>query len=288
MFKLTRRATFSAAALLLPAFPACAAGNANDDLQTLEKSTGARIGVAVLNTGDGRTISFRESERFIMCSSFKLSLAAAVLQRAEAGQENLDSVVHYQKSDLLAVSPATTKNVVTGMTVEALCQAAVIYSDNTAASLLLALIGWPAGVTKFWRALGDQTSRLDRTEPALNVPDGDKDTTTPLAMLGNLRAILLGEALKPASRQKLLDWMGASTTGALMLRAGLPKTWTVGDKTGRYVQEPYNAAIDLAIATPPGRKPLLITAFTMNGRGDDAAHQALLADIGRIVAGALA
>ena len=127
------------------------------------------------------------------------------------------------------------------------------------------------------RSLRDETSRLDRTEPALNVPDGDKDTTTPVAMLGNLKTILLGEALKPQSRQKLRSWMEANTTGNLMLRAGLPKSWIVGDKTGRYAHDAYNAAIDLAIATPPGGKPVLITAFTMNGSGDDAAHQAVLA-----------
>jgi beta-lactamase class A len=121
-------------------------------------------------------------------------------------------------------------------------------------------------------------------EPALNVPDGDKDTTTPAAMLGNLKRLLLGDALALDSRKRLLDWMAASTTGSAMLRAGLPKDWKAGDKTGRYAQGTYNAAIDLAIVTPPGRKPILIAAFTMNSRGDDAAHQAVLADIGRIAA----
>jgi beta-lactamase class A len=284
MPQLTRRIALSGFALLLPTFQARASGTASDDLGALEKSTGARIGVAALDTGNGRTISYRETERFIMCSSFKLSLAAAVLRRAEAGQEKLDRIIHYQKSDLLAVSPATTRNLSTGMTVEALCQAAVVYSDNTAATLLIASIGGPQGVTNFWRSLGDRTSRLDRIEPALNVPDGDKDTTTPSAILGDLKAMLLDDALPFDSRQRLLNWLAASTTGNAMVRAGLPKDWAVGDKTGRYVQEPDNAAIDLAIATPPGRKPILIAAFTMNSRGDDAAHQAVLADIGKIVA----
>ena len=288
MLQLTRRDTLAVAALLLSALPVCDAGTASDELGALEKSSGAHIGVAAFDTGNGRTISYRESERFIMCSSFKLSLAAAVLQRAAAGRENLDRAIHYQKDDLLAVSPATTKNLATGMTVEALCEAAVIYSDNTAASLLIASIGGPSGVTNFWRSLGDETSRLDRVEPALNVPDGDKDTTTPAAMQGNLKVLLLGDALAPDSRKRLLDWMVASSTGSAMLRAGLPKDWKAGDKTGRYAQGAYNAAIDLAIVTPPGRKPILIAAFTMNSRGDDAAHQAVLAEIGRIAAVRLA
>jgi beta-lactamase class A len=282
--EISRRAVLGGALALIPALKASAAGSW-DQFAALEKSSGARIGVAAINTGNGRTIFYRESQRFLMCSSFKLSLAAAVLARAEAGQESLDRVIHYQQSDLLEVSPATTKNLAAGMRIEDLAKAAVIYSDNTAASLLLAAIGGPPGMTKFWRSLGDETSRLDRTEPALNVPDGDKDTTTPVAMLGNLKTMILGEALKSESRQKLKDWMTANTTGDLMLRAGLPKNWTVGDKTGRYAQGAYNAAIDIAIATPPGGKPVLITAFTMNGSGDDLAHQALLAEIGRVVAG---
>jgi beta-lactamase class A len=281
--RISRRALLGGALALVPAWPALAAGSWNQ-FAALEKSSGARIGVGAIDTGNGRAIFYRESERFIMCSSFKLSLVAAVLARADAGQERLDRVVRYQQSDLLDVSPATTKNLAIGMAVADLCEAAVIYSDNTAANLLLASIGGPDGVTKFWRSLGDETSRLDRNEPQLNVPDGDKDTTTPVAMLGNLKTMLLGDTLKPQSRQKLLNWMAANTTGELMLRAGLPKAWTVGDKTGRYGQGAYNAAIDLAIATPPGGKPVLIAAFTMNASGDDIAHQAVLADIGRIIA----
>jgi beta-lactamase class A len=284
--RLTRRALVGAAALLFPAARLLAA--TRDQFVVLEKRTGARIGVAAVDTGNGATLFYRESERFIMCSSFKLSLAAAVLARAAAGRENLDRVVHYKKADLLSTSPATSRAVATGMSVEELCHAAVIYSDNTAADLLLQSVGGPAGVTDFWRSLGDTTSRLDRIEPALNVPDGDKDTTTPIAMLGNLKTMLLGDALPTASRQKLLDWMNANTTGDLMLRAGLPKGWTIGDKTGRYAQGSYNAAIDLAIAVPPARKPLLMTAFTMNGDGDGGAHQALLAEIGKILAAAFA
>jgi beta-lactamase class A len=284
---ISRRSLLGGAMACLPAARAWALASW-DQFAALESSSGARIGVAAIDTGNGRTLFWRESERFLMCSSFKLSLAAAVLARADAGKEKLDRVIRYQKSELLEVSPATSANLATGMRVDALCQAAVIASDNTAANLLLASLGGPAGVTAFWRSLGDESSRLDRIEPLLNLPDGERDTTTPCAMLGNLKTMLLDDALSNASRARLLDWLAASTTGSAMLRAGLPKDWAVGDKTGRYAQGTYNAAIDLAIATPPGRKPILIAAFTMNGRGDDAAHQAVLADIGKIVATAFA
>jgi beta-lactamase class A len=268
-----------------------AAGGENDAraaLQALERRSGGRIGLTVTDTADGRTLRYREDERFLMCSSFKLSLAAAVLKRAEGEPGLLARVIHYTNDDLLPVSPATTKNLAAGMKVEDLCEAAVIYSDNAAANLLLAEIGGPPAVTQFWRSVGDTVSRLDRKEPALNVPDGDKDTTTPAAMLNTLQHMLLGTALSETSQRMLRGWMRRNTTGDAMLRAGLPKSWIVGDKTGRYTSEKGNAIADLAIATPPGRKPIVIASFAMNGDGDDAAHQAVIAEVGAIVAAAFA
>src|SRR6185312_6461384 len=159
----------------------------------------------------------------------------------------------YTKEQLLGVSPATTKNLARGMTVAELCEAAVIYSDNCAANLLLAAAGGPGAVTAFWRRLGDTVTRLDKIEMALNLPDGEKDTTTPAAMMGNLQAMLLGDALSFASRDRLLGWMHANTTGAAML-------------------------------TPPGRAPILIACYTQGGPPDDTARSAVLAQVGRIIA----
>lgn len=241
----------------------------------LEQSTGARIGVAAWDSGSGKTITHRADERFIPCSSFKLSLAALVLSRTDRAAEKLDRVIHYPPPTL-GVSPATRKNQATGMTVVDLCEAAVIYSDNTAANLLLEAVGGPAGVTAFWRSLGDRTSRLDDNEPALNDPDPVRNTATPAAMLGNLKTLLLGEALSASSRTRLLGWMYANTTGATTLKAGLPPEWKVGDKTGRNPSEGFIA--DLAIITPPNRKPILAVVYTAK------ANDAVVASVGKIIA----
>ena len=276
------------AALLLPAAAEAQAlyAEPSQALRDLEAKSGARIGVAAVDYNSGKLICWREGERFIMCSTFKLSLAAATLSRADADQQDLNRVIHYSKSDLLDVSPVTTRNVDTGMRVVDLCEAAILYSDNTAANLLLTELGGPQALTQWWREIGDTLTHLDRREPALNVPDGDKDTTTPAAMLGNLKSMLLGNGVSAQSRARLMQWMAASTTGGAMLRAGVPSNWVVGDKTGRWSSnDPTQGATnDLAILTPPGRKPILIAAYTMGGKGDDTARQAVLADIGRIVA----
>jgi len=283
-----RRLVLAGSALLLPV--SASAREAGDAVVALEKSSGARIGLAALDTGTGRSLFNRADQRFLMCSSFKLSLAAAMLVRADAGREHLDRLVHYDRP-VLGVSPATTRNWPNGMTIAQLCEAICIYSDNTAADVLLGEIGGPKAMTAFWRSIGDSTTRLDRIEPALNVPDGDRDTTTPAAMLGTLKKLLLGDVLSAASRAQLLAWMHANTTGMQMLRAGLPANWQVGDKTGHWMSSTNldaAAVNDLAIITPPGRAPILAVALTRGGSPDDDTRVRVLADIGRILGAAFA
>lgn len=169
------------------------------------------------------------------------------------------------------------------MTVDALAQAIVTLSDNTAANLLLAKVGGPAGFTQFVRSLGDTVTRLDRDEPALNSnhPGDARDTTSPRAMVGLMRCVLCGDVLSPASRNHLLGWMRACDTGKDRLRAGLPPAWTVGDKTGTGQRGAVN---DVAIALPPGRAPILVAAYLSDGEAGLAALTAAHAEIGRLVA----
>ena len=245
----------------------------------LVEQLGMRLGVAALDTGNGRMLLHRADERFMMCSTFKLILAAAILRRVERGRERLERVIRYTQADLLGVSPVTRANASKELSVEALCAAAIHVSDNAAANLLLESLGGPSEITSFFRTIGDSTSRLDRNELSLNNKDEEKDTTTPRAMLMNLRALLSGDVLNANSRRKLTDWMRGVTTGLSLFRVGLPAEWQVGDKTGRNVAGAIN---DIAIAWPPDRAPVLICAYT------EGANDSVLADIGRAVVKALA
>lgn len=250
-------------------------------LAALERKHGGRLGVAIFDTDSGKGVTHRADERFLMCSTFKLLLAATVLARVDAGKEKLGRRIVFGKDALLDYAPVTSKHVgPPGMTIAALCEAAVTLSDNTAANLLLTEIGGPAAVTRHVRSLGDPVTRLDRTEPTLNRWDGDKDTTTPAWMLRDMQSLLLGKALSDSSREQLADWLLHSQTGADSLRAGLPVGWREGDKTG----SGNTANNDIAIVWPPGRKPLLVTAYYDNPRIDAAARKVLLAEVGRIVA----
>ncbi len=256
-------------------------------LAALEARTGGRLGVVALDTGTGRRLAHRGGERFPLCSTFKVLLAGAVLQKVDRGETRLDRRLPFGKADLLAYAPVTTARVAEGgMTVGDLCAAAVEVSDNTAANLLLGDLGGPAAVTAFARALGDPRTRLDRTEPTLNEarPGDPRDTTTPEAMVGSLRALLLGPTLGPESRARLEGWMAACTTGRTRLRAGLPPDWAAGDKTGSGARGTAN---DIAILRPPHRAPILVAAYLTGSTASDSGRDAVLAEVGRLVVEAL-
>lgn len=264
--------------------PVSAAAQAR--LAALEAHAGGRLGVMALDTGTGRRIAHRGEARFPLCSTFKVLLAGAVLARVERGRERLDRPIAYTTADLLDHAPVTAARVAEGrMTVEALCAAAVEASDNTAANLLLQVLGGPAEVTVFARSLGDPVTRLDRTEPTLNtaIPGDPRDTTSPAAMVEALKAMLLGGALEPASCQRLEGWMRGCLTGGDRLKAGLPVTWIVGDKTGSGARGTVN---DVAVLRPPGRAPILVAAYYTGSRATMKDRNAVLAEVGRIVAAA--
>lgn len=248
----------------------------------LERRHGGRLGVAVLDTATAHLAVHRGDERFAMASTFKFVAAAFVLARVDRGEESLDRRIVYGRDQLVTYSPATEKHAGgDGMTVGEICDAAVTLSDNTAGNLLLDGFGGPAALTAFMRSLGDSASRLDRRETELNeaTPGDPRDTTTPAAMLGILRATVLGTALSPPSRERLAAWLIANKTGDKRLRAGVPPGWRVGDKTGT---GEHNATNDIGVIWPPGRAPILVAAYYAEARASAGERNAVLAEVGRL------
>ncbi len=252
-------------------------------LAAVEARVGGRLGVAAIDTGNGRRIEYRAGERFALCSTFKVLLAAAVLARVDSREESLGRRLAYGPADLLEYAPVTKAHLAEGgLPVSALCAAAVGVSDNTAANLLLATIGGPQGLTRYVRGFGDEVTRLDRSEPALNanLPGDPRDTTTPAAMAADLEKLVLGRVLSRPSREQLLAWLAASKTGGARLRAGFPPTWRVVDKTGTGANGATN---DVAIAWHPGRSPIVVAAYLTDSSAPLPEREAALAEVGRIV-----
>jgi beta-lactamase class A len=284
---LVDRRSLLASLCWMAASPAFAA-EAPPELESNERESGGRIGVYAENLATGTKLAWRADERFVMCSTFKASLAACVLARVDRGEEQLAAMIPYGQTDLLEYAPVAKQNLSAGkMSVSEMCKASVELSDNTCANLLLARIGGPAALTSFWRSLGDTTSRLDHNEPELNrsPPGNPNDTTTPAAMAANLHRLVLGESLSPASRAQLTEWMVGCKTGANRLRGGLPGSWKIGDKTGSNGKD---AAGDVAVAWPKPDTPVVIAAYTQGGTPNAAQIEAVFARIGRIVTERLA
>lgn len=252
----------------------------------LEAAHGARLGVFAVDTASGRSVAYREGERFPMASTFKGLACGALLHRHPLSSGFFEQVIRYPRTDLVEYSPVTEKHVDTGMTVAALCDAAITVSDNTAGNQLLKLLGGPAGFTAFLRTLGDTTSRLDRWETELNTatPGDERDTTTAAALAADYRALVVGDALAEPERNRLKSWLLAGATGGNRIRAGLPADWTVGNKTGTPA---YGSALDVAVAWPPGRAPLVIAVLTTKSEQDAEPDNALVAAATRAAVAAL-
>lgn len=263
---------------------ASAAASTGQEFQRLEEEFDARLGVFALDTGTGEEVAHRADERFAYASTVKALAVGAVLRQNTVGE--LAKVLTYTEDDLVAHSPVTERHVGAGMTLREVCDAALRYSDNTAANLLFAELGGPEGLEAALREIGDEVTSVDRIETELNeaAPGDDRDTSTPRAMAVSLQAYALGGALEEDRQEILVDMMLRNTTGDGLVRAGVPDDWEVADKTGG---GGYGTRNDIAVLWPPDGAPVVMAI--MSGRGEEGAayDDALIAEAASVVAGVL-
>jgi beta-lactamase class A len=288
LMRVRRGAAGAAGILALVALPACGQGtteparaaadtrpsvlsvaSTDREFEALERDFDARLGVYALDTGTGREVAYQADERFAYASTFKSLLAGAVLR--EYGLEGIDEVITYSRDDLVNPTSFVTENFVeTGMSLRELCAATLWYSDNAAANLLLDAIGGPEGLERVLEGLGDDVSEMDRYEPEMSdgTPGDIRDTSTPRAFTGDLRAFLLGDALERDERELLRTWMATNTTGETLIAAGLPDTWTVADKSGT---AGYGGRNNIAVVWPEdGGNPIVMAV--MSSRDEENAE----------------
>ncbi|WP_206427815.1 class A beta-lactamase [Bacillus sp. FJAT-42376] len=245
----------------------------------LEKQFDARLGVYAIDTGTNRTVVYRPDERFAYASTFK-ALAAGVLLKQNP-IDSLDEVITYTKDDLVTYSPITEQHVDTGMTLREICDAAIRYSDNTAANLLLQKLGGPNGFEKGLREIGDHVTEADRFETDLNtaIPGDIRDTSTARALATSLKAFTVDGVLPNEKRAILTDWMRRNTTGDELIRAAVPKGWEVGDKTGA---GDYGTRNDIAVIWPPNRDPIIIAILSTRDTKDATYDNELIAKAAKV------
>lgn len=252
----------------------------------LEKRLGGRLGVSLVKFDGSILFGYRSEDRFAMCSTFKTSLAAAILEKVEAGEIDLSEEIAFGEADLVSYRPVIDANLEKGrLSIEELCKAAVQLSDNVAANLLLRKIGGPEALTAFFRLHGDNVTRLDRWETELNEnAQGDpRDTTSPLAVSSLMVHLLFGTGLEIEQQATLREWMEGTKTGADKIRAGVPEGWNVGNKTGTGLPTAL-AVNDTAFLLSPGGKAGFLSIYMDRPTAGMEDVKRTFSNIGRLAA----
>jgi len=254
--------------------------DADQQLGQLEKEYDARLGIYAIDTGTGRTVSYRPDERFAYTSTFKPLAAGALLLKKPL--DELDKVITFKKEDLVTYSPVTEKHVEKGMTLREISDAAIRYSDNTAGNLLLKELGGPGGLEKVLQEIGDPITKPERYETDLNeaVPGDIRDTSTPKALATTLKAFAVDGVLPAEKQEVLVDWLKRNTTGDELIRAAVPEGWAVGDKTGA---GSYGTRNDIAIIWPPNQAPIVMAVLSSRTEQDASYDNALIAKAAKVV-----
>ncbi|MEV5810516.1 class A beta-lactamase [Streptomyces parvulus] len=256
-------------------------------LAALERAHGARLGVFAWNTVSDRIVRHRGDELFPACSVSKTPAVAAVLRDLDRDGEFLRKVIRYGAADVdrSGYAPVTglPENLANGMQVSDLCAAAITHSDNTAMNLILKELGGPTAVTRFCRSVGDTVTRLDRWEPELNSAEPGRvtDTTSPVAMGKTYARLVLTGTLGAADRDRLKGWLLANTTGDNRLKAGLPASWIVAEKTGT---GDYGTTNDVGVAWTDKGEPVVLAVLSTKADAEAAADEPLLAGAARVIA----
>ncbi len=215
-------------------------------LAALATENPGEYGIAALDLATGATVSFNGDRAFPMASTMKVAVAAVYLSQVDAGRRSLDDTIG-------------------GISAGRLIDLMITRSNNRATDLLLASLGGPAVIDGWLRTHGLSGIRVDRTIAQLLRDRRDlrdvRDSSTPAAMLGLLRLVDTGNVLRPESRALLMDMMRRCETGSNRIRALLPPTARVENKTGTL--NGYTG--DVGFLTLPDGRRIAVAFFARYG-----------------------
>jgi beta-lactamase class A len=216
-------------------------------VSALQPDLSAAYGVLVEDIGSGARLSVNETGVFQSGSVYKLALAWEVLRRVDAGRLSLDAPIEVLDEDTLEVEPFGGPASGDTPTVREALRAMFEVSSNSAAHLLLRLVGR----TEFNSAMDDLALYQTR------VPEqhGDGDAVTSAEDVGRLlRLIATGAGLSPSSHAEVLDLLAQGGTPDA-LRETLPDEVCVLDKTGN-LEDASN--VGALLQTPRGMVILVV------------------------------
>ncbi|MBU5265663.1 class A beta-lactamase [Virgibacillus proomii] len=245
-----------------------------DVFRKLEEEYDTKLGIYALDTGTNQIVSYRAEDRFAYASTHKVLSVGVLLQQNDINK--LEEGILIKEDDLVNYNPITEKHVGEQMTWREISDASIRYSDNAAANHILEQIGGPEGFKKALRDIGDDVTNPERIEPYLNQvkPGETRDTSTPKALATSLYSFTIGDALTKEKQDLLVDWLKRNTTGDNLIRAGVPKGWGVGDKSG---SASYGTRNDIGIIWPPNEDPIILAVLSSQAEEDAEANDELIA-----------
>lgn len=317
--------SFAAASSLGPQAGAAAARHeASDSLQRAlaryaEEARPGILGISVSDLQSGRTWQVNAAEPFPLMSVFKAPLGATVLSESDRGILSLRRTVRITRAELMTAGrsqiAASFRGAEETFTVGQLLEAAVSHSDNTAADVLLELVGGPGAVTAFLRDHGIRGMRVDRGEEEIaeqfevsteqkaeesqqtpvareaRLRSGyeaflkdPRDRATPDAAVEFLEKLWRGQLLSPDSTRLLLRLLYGQTVPQ-RLRAGIPSGVRLADKCGTsYSIEGMTAAFnDIGILTWPDGHTVIVAVFLRASHAPEERMSALFKGIAQAV-----
>jgi beta-lactamase class A len=267
----------------VPDPPDPAAAAFREAVAAAEAESGGVVGVTAVHVESGRRLSVRGGEAFQMASVFKVPVAIAALGAVEKGVLRLEQEVEIRKADRRKIGPLDDEWK-PGMRVRVarMVDVMLVYSDNTAADRLIALLGGPSAVEKDLAARGVTGVRISLDERGMGAAmrkdlaafeRGDQNGASPDALAALLRRLFRGELLPRARTDFILDAMRRCATGDRRLRAGLADGAEVRDKTGTV----GSCSNDAGIITLPDGTHLVLAVFVRGGASAAARDRAIAA-----------
>jgi beta-lactamase class A len=297
-------------------------------LMKLAAESDGRVGICVSNVTALEPVCVNGDQKFPLQSVMKLVVGAAVMEAIDHKKLLLSDVIVVRPENASPgpqdfaniVRSKGSLNV----TIEELLRRAVVDSDSTSVDVLIERLGGVAMIQAFLKRIDADSINIDRDERHLQAEsvglvwkseyaDSDKfevavkslpkeiqnaawnlylkdsrDTATPNGMAHFLQALARGKILSETSTQRLLAVMKATVTGRDRLKAGTPKGWDLGHKTGtgRTWQGITSATNDVGVLTAPDGGQVVVAVFVAESKRSNEQRAAIIANVAKLVTSA--
>jgi beta-lactamase class A len=248
-----------------------------------------KVSVACSLPGSDLNCDFNPHARPPMQSVFKLPLGLTALHMVEQGQLGLDQPVRFLPSDrILPHTYSPLQDKYPGANVDVplreLLRLAVSLSDNTAADIVLRIVGGPGVVQAYVRSIGVSQFQLEDGEHRLHQDASAqyRNWMEPTAAVKLLRLIAEGSTLKAEHTALVLGWMDDSPTGAHRIKGELPgiivmhKTGSSGSENGV-----APATNDIGLIALPDQRKLAIAIFVTDSASDESTRDSVIARVAK-------